>query len=70
MPNERKKRKVTELWIPNTAPSPVERVEFRFVAVDATAAEWHRIDDGMVWVRLQVEAGYDDLEADGCGVLQ
>ena len=56
--------------MPNTVPSPVERVELRLVAVDAAGAEWRWIDEDMVWVGLQGETGSDDLEANGCEVLQ
>ena len=58
---------MTELRMPNTVPSPVDCMEFRFVAVDAAATEWHWFDD-MVWVCPQGESGSDDSQADGCDV--
>ena len=30
---------------------PVDRAEFRFVAVDASGAVWRWVDEDMVWVR-------------------
>ena len=38
--------------MPTTLPSPVEREEFRFVAVDAAGAVWEWIDHELVWVRV------------------
>ena len=40
-----------EARMPTTLPSPVDRGEFRFAAVDATGTEWRWIDEEMVWVR-------------------
>ena len=42
---------MTEPRMPTTLPSPVDRAEFRFVAVDAAGAVWRWIDEDMVWVR-------------------
>ena len=42
---------MTEPRMPTTLPSPVNRGEFRFVAVDASGAVWRWIDEEMVWVR-------------------
>ena len=55
--------------MPTTLPSPVDRGEFRFIAVDAAGAVWRWIDDEMVWVRVRGDMGADDCEADGCEVL-
>ena len=41
--------------MPTTLPSPVDRGEFRFVAVDAAGAVWHWIDKDMVWARQRAE---------------
>ena len=60
---------MTETRMPTTLPSPVDRGEFRFVAVDAAGAEWRWNDDEMVWVRANRETGPNDREADGCDVL-
>ncbi len=39
---------MAEPRMPATLPSPVDRTEFRFVAVEATGAAWEWIDhDGM-----------------------
>ena len=38
--------------MPTTLPSPVDRSEFRFVAVDAAGREWRWIDGRMVWERI------------------
>ena len=47
--------------MPTTLPSPVDRGEFRFVAVDGAGTEWEWMDDELVWVRLgQAKAGEDD----------
>lgn len=43
--------------MPTTLPSPADRGEFRFAAVDATGREWRWIDDEMVWARI--DAGTD-----------
>ena len=40
-----------ERRMPTTLPSPVDRGEFRFVAVDASGAVWRWVDEAMVWVR-------------------
>ena len=51
---------MAEARMPTTVPSPVDRGEFRFVAVDAAGATWHWIDEDMVWARQRGGA-----EADG-----
>ena len=35
--------------MPTTLPSPADRGEFRFAAVDAAGREWRWIDDETVW---------------------
>ena len=37
--------------MPTTLPSPVDRHEFRFVAVDAAGETWRWNDEELVWVR-------------------
>ena len=61
---------LNEPLMPTTVPSPVDRGEFAFVAVDATGVEWRWIDAEMVWVR--VAGGTKppgEIGADGCRVL-
>ena len=41
---------MSEPRMPTTLPSPVDRGEFRFVAVDSEDREWHWVDEEMVWV--------------------
>ena len=53
---------MTEPRMPTTLPSPVDRGEFRFVAVDAAGRAWRWIDDEMVWVRVE-----DEVVADADG---
>ena len=42
--------------MPTTLPSPVDRRDFRFVALDVTGAAWECVDREMVWVRVAEEA--------------
>ena len=49
--------------MPTTLPSPVDRAEFRFVAVDAAGRAWRWIDDEMVWVC--VDHGTDEAPRSG-----
>ena len=51
--------------MPTTVPSPVDRGEFRFVAVDADGATWHWIDEEMVWARQREGTGADVLGRGG-----
>ena len=51
---------MAEARMPTTVPSPVDRGEFRFVAVDAAGATWHWIDEELVWARQR-----DETEAKG-----
>ena len=60
---------MTETPMPTTLPSPVDRSDFRFVAIDTTGNEWHWIDDEMIWVRVSGQTGTGDQEAEGCDVL-
>ena len=53
---------MTELRMPTTLPSPVDRGEFRFFAVDASGTVWRWIDGDMVWVRE--EEGPSSAEGD------
>ena len=41
-----------ESRMPTTLPSPADRAEFRFVAVDAAGRTWRWIDEELVWVRV------------------
>ena len=55
--------------MPTTLPSPVDRGEFRFVAVDTEGTLWRWIDHELVWVRVAGgETGISD-EGAGCEVL-
>ena len=59
---------MSEPRMPTTLPSPVDRSEFRFVAVDAAGTEWLWIDREMVWVGVG-EASSEHGEYDACDVL-
>lgn len=41
---------MSEPPMPTTLPSPVDRDEFRFVAVDAAGRTWRWSDEELVWV--------------------
>ena len=41
-----------EKRMPTTLPSPVDREEFRFVAVDVSGAAWRWVNEELVWVRV------------------
>lgn len=61
---------MNEPRMPTTLPSPVDRGEFRFVAVDPEGTLWRRIDHELVWVRVAGgETGISDEGAGGCEVL-
>ena len=60
---------MAEARMPTTVPSPVDRGEFRFVAVDAAGALWHWIDEEMVWVRQRADAEAAGRGRDGSGTL-
>ena len=53
---------VREPRMPTTLPSPVDRGEFRFVAVDASGEAWPWVDEKMVWMREPggLQAGASD----------
>ncbi len=55
--------------MPTTLPSPVDRGELRFVAMDAEGTAWRWNDEEMVWVRVRGDMGADDREIDECDVL-
>lgn len=54
--------------MPTTLPSPADRGEFGFVAVDAEGAVWRWVDNEVVWERLE-EVHSDHREPDPCDVL-
>ena len=60
---------MTEPRIPTTVPSPVDRDEFRFMAVDAAGAVREWIDHEMVWVRVAEEVGSNGEARDGCATV-
>ena len=60
---------MTEPQMPTTLPSPLDRGEFRFVAVDAAGAAWRWIDEEMVWARVPEETDSSGPDDDGCEVL-
>ena len=60
---------MNESRMPTTVPSPIDRGEFRFVAVDATGSMWQWIDEGTVWVRVHLDPGSDDSGMESCDVL-
>ena len=55
---------MAESRMPTTLPSPVDRGEFRFVAVDASGVVWKWVDKDMVWVREPDRAAAEVAEAD------
>ena len=50
--------------MPTTLPSPVDRGEFRFVAVDASGAAWRWVEEEMVWVRVRERSASEMDDAD------
>lgn len=56
---------MSEPRMPTTLPSPVDRGEFRFIAIDAVGDEWRWTDEEMVWVRVTDGAGPDEEGMDG-----
>ena len=50
--------------MPTTLPSPLDRAEFRFVAVDASGAVWRWVDEDMVWMREPPGSAPDLDDAD------
>ena len=61
---------MAEARMPTTVPSPVDRGEFRFVAVDTSGATWHWIDGEMVWILQRTAARADGRTAEGGEVLR
>lgn len=59
----------TEPQMPTTLPSPVDRGQFRFVAVDAAGAMWRWIDQEMVWALDGVGTETEGGNRDGGGVV-
>ena len=55
--------------MPTTLPSPVDRGEFRFVAVDAQGAAWRWVDEVLVWVRLESDWCPGEGRPGPCDVL-
>ena len=55
---------MAESRMPTTLPSPVDRADFRFVAVDALGAVWRWVDEDMVWVREPEGASSDVDDAE------
>lgn len=39
--------------MPTTLPSPIDRGEFRFFALDVSGEAWRWVDEEMVWVGQQ-----------------
>ena len=59
---------MTEPRMPTSLPSPVDRRDFRFFAVDAQGDVWQWKDDEAIWVRVPPEAVVLGGEAE-CGVV-
>ena len=49
--------------MPTTLPSPVDRGEFRFFAVDASGEAWRWVDGEMLWVRAREAPAPEGEEA-------
>ncbi len=60
---------MNELRMPTTLPSPVDRGQFAFVAVDGAGIAWRWVDEELVWARLEVETHGEDGGPDACDVL-
>ena len=60
---------MAEPRMPTTLPSPVDRTEFRFAAVDAVGTTWEWVDQEMVWVQVAEVADPDGGARDGCLTL-
>ena len=58
---------MTKPRMPTTLPSPADRGEFRFAAVDSAGAVWRWVDEEMVWVRVETGAEPDGAGTDACG---
>ena len=48
---------MSDSHMPTTIPSPVNRGEIDFIAVDADGREWHWDDAGMVWFADEGDEG-------------
>ena len=59
----------TEPRMPTTLPSPVDRGEFAFVALDAAGRAWRWLDSELVWSRVEEETQPDGAAEEPCGVL-
>ena len=57
---------MTETRMPTTLPSPVDRQEFLFVAVDPAGAVWAWSDHEMVWVLVQNDGDTDVGAGEAC----
>ena len=55
--------------MPTTLPSPVDRGEFRFLAVDASGAIWRWVDEDMVWARQAEEPASEADDPDAPAAL-
>ena len=42
--------RMNDRYMPTTIPSPADRGEFQFVAVDKAGRKWHWVDSEMLWV--------------------
>ena len=60
---------MTEPRMPTTLPSPVDRAEFRFVAVGPEGTLWRWVDNEMIWVRGAAEQGVGDPPPEGGDVV-
>lgn len=60
---------MTDSRMPTTLPSPVDRGEYRFVAVDAAGTEWRWLDDELVWVSVEEGTDPEDPGSDGSRVV-
>ena len=54
---------MTEPHTPTTLPSPVDRGEFHFVAVDAAGETWRWRDEELVWERERPAGEVDNVDA-------
>ena len=53
-----------EPTMPTTIPSPVDRGEFRFVAVDKDGRSWRWDDEEMAWVVATTDRKLEPEEGD------
>ena len=45
--------------MPTTLPSPVDRPNFRFLAIDSTGTAWEWVDSEMIWAPVAEPASPD-----------